>query len=280
MKLTSFSCADGERYGIVTDRGVIDISRRFDKCPDLKSLIAASQLQDIVRLSDAAPDYALSQITLRPPIPNPDKIICIGINYHAHLAEAGQPRPDYPMIFLRLPSSQVGHGGNLVRPLESEQFDYEGELAVVIGKRARRVPEANALEFVAGYACYNEGTIRDWQSHTRQVSPGKNFPGTAAFGPWLVTKDEVPELRALTLATRINGQEVQRAQLDDMIFSVPQLVAYCSRFTELVPGDVISTGTTGGVGAYRKPPLWMKPGDVAEIEISHVGKLTNRVVAE
>jgi 2-keto-4-pentenoate hydratase/2-oxohepta-3-ene-1,7-dioic acid hydratase in catechol pathway len=280
MKLTSFSCPDGNWFGITVDGGVIDLSRRFENSPDLKSLISTTPIQDIARFLDSPPDYALSEITIRPPIPNPDKIICIGINYHAHLAEVGLPRPDYPMIFLRLPSSQVGHGAALIRPLESEQFDYEGELAVIIGKRARRVSEEEALEFVAGYACYNEGTIRDWQSHTRQVSPGKNFPATAAFGPWLVTKDEVPDLRSLTLSTRINGQEVQRAQLDDMIFSVPQLVAYCSRFTELVPGDVISTGTTGGVGAYRKPPLWMKPGDVAEVEISHVGKLTNRVAAE
>jgi 2-keto-4-pentenoate hydratase/2-oxohepta-3-ene-1,7-dioic acid hydratase in catechol pathway len=280
MKLTSFSCADGDRFGIVVDGGVIDLSPRFKERPDLKSLISTTSIQEIARFSDSAPDYALSDVTIKPPIPNPDKIICIGINYHAHLAEVGLPRPDYPMIFLRLPSSQVGHGTALMRPLESEQFDYEGELAVIIGKRARRVSEKDALDFVAGYACYNEGTIRDWQSHTRQVSPGKNFPATAAFGPWLVTKDEVPDLCSLTLSTRINGQEVQRAQLDDMIFSVPQLVAYCSRFTELVPGDVISTGTTGGVGAYRKPPLWMKPGDIAEVEISHVGKLTNHVVGE
>lgn len=280
MKLASFSCADQNCFGIVTDNGIINLSRRFEECVDLKSLISTTAMERIARFADSAPDHALPDVIMRPPIPNPDKIICIGINYHAHLAEVGLPRPDYPMIFLRLPSSQVGQGAALVRPFESECFDYEGELAVIIGRKARRVSEQDALDVVAGYACYNEGTIRDWQSHTRQVSPGKNFPATASFGPWLVTKDEVPDLRALTLSTRINGQEVQRAQLDDMIFSVPQLVAYCSRFTELVPGDVISTGTTGGVGAYRKPPLWMKPGDVAEVEISHVGTLTNPVIAE
>ncbi|TQF27624.1 5-carboxymethyl-2-hydroxymuconate isomerase [Bradyrhizobium sp. UNPF46] len=280
MKLTSFTCPHGDRFGIVVDGGIVDLSRRFDKCPDLKTLISTTSLEQIARHSGMAPDYNMSEITVRPPIPNPDKIICIGINYHAHLAEVGLPKPDYPMVFLRLASSQVGNGALLIRPKESEQFDYEGELAIVIGKKARRVSEENAFEFVAGYSCYNEGTIRDWQSHTRQISPGKNFPATAAFGPWLVTKDEVPDLRSLILLTRINGQEVQRAQLDDMIFSVPQLVAYCSRFTELVPGDVISTGTTGGVGAYRKPPLWMKPGDTVEVEISSVGKLKNSVVAE
>jgi 2-keto-4-pentenoate hydratase/2-oxohepta-3-ene-1,7-dioic acid hydratase in catechol pathway len=280
MKLTSFRGRDGDSFGIVVESGVVDLHRRYPKVADLKTLIAEIPIAELSRFTGDNADYDLSQLELRPPIPNPDKIICIGINYHAHLAEVGLARPDYPMIFMRLANTQVGHGCPLVRPRESRQFDYEGELAVIIGSHARRIPEHRALDVVAGYSCYNEGTIRDWQAHTRQVSPGKNFPATAGCGPWLVTKDEVPELRSLTLSTRINGQEVQRTGLDDMIFSVPELVAYCSRFTELAPGDIISTGTTGGVGAYRKPPLWMKPGDTAEVEISHIGRLTNPVVAE
>jgi 2-keto-4-pentenoate hydratase/2-oxohepta-3-ene-1,7-dioic acid hydratase in catechol pathway len=280
MKLVSFRRSDADSFGVVVDTGVVDLHKRYPKIPDLRTLIAEIPTSELSRFVGEKPDHDLAEIELRPPIPNPDKIICIGVNYHAHLAEIGLARPDYPMIFLRLANTQVGHGCPLVRPLESEQFDYEGELAVIIGSRARRVPESHALDVVAGYSCYNEGTIRDWQSHTRQVSPGKNFPATASFGPWLVTKDDVPDLRSLTLSTRINGQQVQHAELSDMIFSVPELIAYCSRFTELVPGDIISTGTTGGVGAYRKPPLWMKPGDTAEVEISHIGRLSNPVVAE
>jgi 2-keto-4-pentenoate hydratase/2-oxohepta-3-ene-1,7-dioic acid hydratase in catechol pathway len=280
MKLVSFRHSDTVSFGIAVDSGVIDLRKRCPKIPDLKTLIAEISTSELSRFVGEKADHDFAEIELRPPIPNPDKIICIGVNYHAHLAEIGMARPDYPMIFLRSANTQVGHGRPLIRPHESEQFDYEGELAVIIGKRARRIPVGQAFDVVAGYSCYNEGTIRDWQSHTRQVSPGKNFPATAGFGPWLVTKDDVPDLRSLTLSTRINGQQVQRAELSDMIFSVPELIAYCSRFTELVPGDIISTGTTGGVGAYRKPPLWMKPGDTAEVEISHIATLSNPVIAE
>jgi 2-keto-4-pentenoate hydratase/2-oxohepta-3-ene-1,7-dioic acid hydratase in catechol pathway len=280
MKLVSFRVGSTDSYGILMDKGIVDLGKRHPYIPDLKSFLASSEFASGDSQSLSQQDHALDAVTLLPPIPNPDKIICVGVNYHAHLAEIGMARPDHPMIFVRFANSQVGHGQPLVRPIASEQFDYEGELAVVICKRVRRIERSDALDVVAGYACYNEGTIRDWQSHTRQVAPGKNFPATAGFGPWLITKDDVPELSQLTLTTRINGLEVQRAKLDDMIFSVQELISYCSKFTELVPGDVISTGTTGGVGAYRKPPLWMKPGDMAEVEISHVGLLRNPVIAE
>ena len=184
------------------------------------------------------------------------------------------------MIFARYPDSQVGHGQPMLRPRESVQLDFEGELAVVIGKVARRVPAARALDYVAGYSCYNDGSIRDWQRHTSQFTPGKTFPGTGGFGPWLVTTDEIPDPAKLTYETRLNGQVMQKAPLSDLVFDVPALVAYCSIFTTLNPGDVIVTGTTGGVGAFRKPPLWMKPGDVVEVEISGIGTLRNTIADE
>ena len=177
------------------------------------------------------------------------------------------------MIFTRFANSQVGSGQPMIRPLESERFDYEGEMAVIIGKAGRRIAREAALAHVAGYACYNDGSIRDWQRHTSQFAPGKNFVGTGAFGPWMVTTDEIPDISKQTIATRLNGVEVQAAPISDLVFDVPALIAYCSTFTELVPGDVIVTGTTGGVGAYRTPPLWMKEGDVVEVEVSGIGVL-------
>jgi 2-keto-4-pentenoate hydratase/2-oxohepta-3-ene-1,7-dioic acid hydratase in catechol pathway len=184
------------------------------------------------------------------------------------------------MIFTRFANSQVGSGQPMIRPPESERFDYEGEMAVIIGKAGRRISRDTALTHVAGYACYNDGSIRDWQRHTSQFAPGKNFAATGGFGPWMVTTDEMPDVTKQTIATRLNGVEVQAAPISDLVFDVPALIAYCSTFTELVAGDVIVTGTTGGVGAYRVPPLWMKEGDVVEVEISGIGILRNPVKDE
>lgn len=217
---------------------------------------------------------------LLPPITNPDKILCVGVNYDDHRKETGRDKSEKPVIFTRFADTQVGHGSALVRPRSSERFDYEGELAVVIGRPGRHIPESAALAHIAGYACYNDGSVRDWQRHTHQFTPGKNFPGSGGFGPWLVTADEVPDPFALTLTTRLNGQEVQKATTDLMIFDLKQLIAYISGFTKLNPGDVIITGTPGGVGDKRNPPLYMKPGDVAEVEISGIGLLRNPVIAE
>src|SRR5579864_4367907 len=184
------------------------------------------------------------------------------------------------MLFTRFANTQVGHGQPLVRPRVSEKLDFEGELAFIIGKKGRHISEADALSCVAGYACFNDGSVRDWQLHTSQFTPGKNFPGTGGFGPWLVSPDEVPGIARATLTTRLNGEEVQRSSTDDLIFGVPALISYISEFTELVPGDVIITGTPSGVGAFRKPPLWMKPGDVVEVEIEGIGVLKNPLAAE
>jgi 2-keto-4-pentenoate hydratase/2-oxohepta-3-ene-1,7-dioic acid hydratase in catechol pathway len=192
----------------------------------------------------------------------------------------GRERPTHPVLFVRFADSVVGHGAPLLKPLASEQFDYEGELAVVIGKRARRVQRERAFDYVAGYTCFNDGSIRDYQRHSQQFTPGKNFHHSGSFGPWLVTTDEIADPHALELTTRLNGQVVQRESVGELCFDIPQLIEYCSTWTQLEPGDVIITGTPGGVGAERTPPLWMKAGDTIEVELSQIGTLRNPVVAE
>jgi 2-keto-4-pentenoate hydratase/2-oxohepta-3-ene-1,7-dioic acid hydratase in catechol pathway len=277
MKLISYLHGGNPGFGIVKGQGIIALGSRTGQ-PGLKNVL--DRMDSIRAYASEAPDLGLDEVTYAPPIPNPDKILCIGINYQKHLEETGRDRPKKPMIFTRFANTQVGHGQPMIRPRVSEQLDFEGELAFVIGRKGRHIPEADALSHVAGYACYNDGSVRDWQLHTSQFTPGKNFVGTGGFGPWLVTPDEVPGIMRTGLVTRLNGQEVQRTTTDDLIFGIPALIAYCSQFTELVPGDIFSTGTPSGVGAFRKPPLWMKPSDVVEVEIEGIGVLRNPVTAE
>ncbi|MGH8240326.1 MAG: fumarylacetoacetate hydrolase family protein, partial [Steroidobacteraceae bacterium] len=226
----------------------------------------------------SGPTLGLAQLSLLPPVPDPHAIWAIALNYHAHIAEGSHQRPDQPMMFLRLPISQVGHGEALIRPADSSQFDYEGELAVVIGRCCFQVDCAAARDFVLGYACYNEGSVREWQRHTSQITPGKNFVASGAFGPWLVTRDEVPDIYAQSLVTRVNGVEMQRARLGEMLFRIEEIIAYLSHIAPLLPGDVILTGTPGGVGLRRTPQRFLWQGDRVEIEISRVGTLCNPVV--
>jgi 2-keto-4-pentenoate hydratase/2-oxohepta-3-ene-1,7-dioic acid hydratase in catechol pathway len=223
---------------------------------------------------------ATSDAIWRPVIPNPDKILCVGLNYRTHILEVGRKLEDHPVIFLRLASSQVGHLQPILRPRVSEELDYEGELAVIIGHGGRHIRSERALKHVGGYSIYNEASIRDWQRHTHQFTAGKNFPATGAFGPWMVTSDDIPDPGVLHLTTRLNGRTMQDSGIDDLLFSVSDLIAYISTFTELVPGDVIVTGTPGGVGGLRKPPVWMKPGDKVEVEISGIGTLCNPIAQE
>jgi 2-keto-4-pentenoate hydratase/2-oxohepta-3-ene-1,7-dioic acid hydratase in catechol pathway len=222
----------------------------------------------------------LEGLELAPVIPDPDKIICVGLNYRDHVAESGKAVTEKPALFARFAGSQVGHLQPLVKPAISDEFDYEGELAVVMGKGGRHIPAERALEHVAGYSCYNDGSVRDWQRHTSQYLAGKTFAGTGAFGPWLVTADEIPDPSRLTLETRLNGEIVQHTTTDLMITPIPEQIAYISTILPLLPGDVIVSGTPGGVGVKRRPPLFMRPGDVAEVEISGVGVLRNPVIAE
>lgn len=282
MKLLSYNHAGHDTYGVLSGDGVIDLSPiAWEVGSTLRDALERGALPKIREwASSQAPSVAVDQITFLPVIPDPRKIFCAGINYRTHVEEAGREIPKQPMIFTRFADSQTAHQQPIVRPWLSEQLDFEGEFAVVIGKRARHVKAEDAFAYVAGYSCYNDGSIRDWQRHTIQFTPGKNFPRTGAFGPWLVTADEIPDPSKLTLTTRLNGVTVQHAGIDDLIFNVGRLVEYCSSFTELQPGDVISTGTTGGVGAFRQPQLWMKPGDIVEVEISQIGILRNTIVDE
>ena len=282
MKLVSFVTANGPGYGVVKDGGVVDLRRRFgDRLPTLRALLSAGALPEAERIArDTAPDFPLDGLQLAPVIPDPDKIICIGMNYRDHVAEVGRTVTEKPALFARFAGSQVGHLQPLVKPAVSDQFDYEGELAVVIGKQGRHIPASRALEHVAGYSCYNEGSVRDWQRHTSQFLAGKTFAGTGAFGPWLVTADEIPDPARLILETRLNRQRVQHTTTDLMIASIPEQIAYISTMLPLLPGDVIVSGTPGGVGLKRSPQLFMRPGDIAEVAISGIGVLRNPVIAE
>lgn len=277
MKLLSFTHRQQHSYGVLKDKGIIDLGRRFRRdWPSLKHLVAAAEgLSSAAQLANGAADFGLTEVELLPVIGEPGAIICIGLNYEDHRAETARPVAPHPTIFLRVPESLQAAHSPLLIPLESDHFDYEGELALVIGKPGRRISQTNAWDHVVGVSCFNDGSVRDWQSHTHQFGPGKNFPRTGAFGPYLVTLDELPADRRLSLQTRVNGAQVQSTSTDQMIFPVPRLIEYVSTFMTLRPGDVIVTGTPGGVGAKREPPLWLKDGDVVEVEISSVGLLSN-----
>lgn len=224
--------------------------------------------------------YPRSAVRLLPVVPNPGKILCVGLNYATHVAETGREQKEHPAIFTRWADTLIADGEPLLRPAETDRFDYEGELAVVIGKGGRRIRRADAMAHVAGYAIFNDATARDWQRHNIQFTPGKNFPGTGAFGPTLVTADEVADIGAQRVQTRLNGELVQDQPVSDMIWDIAFIIEYCSTFTQLEPGDVIATGTPGGVGDKRKPPLYMKAGDRVEVSIGTLGKLANPVIAE
>ncbi|MBP7564699.1 MAG: fumarylacetoacetate hydrolase family protein [Burkholderiaceae bacterium] len=279
MRLISFNHGGKDSYGVVNGDRVLDLGPLLgDRAPDLKSLIAGDLLQAAAHAAEThAPTLDLAALTLLPVIPNPGKIVCIGLNYGEHVRETGREITENPTMFLRVPESQVGHGQDIVRPAESHRLDYEGEIAVVIGRGGRRISEADAWSHIAGYACYNEGSIRDWQVSTSQWTAGKNFFRTGAFGPWMVTADEIAPGQRMTLVTRLNGQEMQRATTDMMIHGIPRQIAYISAFTPLAPGDVIVTGTPGGVGNKRNPQVFMKPGDVVEIEVDAIGVLRNGI---
>jgi len=281
MKLASFSAAGRDTYGAVVEGGVVDLGRRLgDRYPTLRAAIAGDALARLAgEVVAAKPDFSLAHVTLLPPITDPDKIICAGRNYRAHAAEAGGAPPENPQVFLRLVNTLVAHGQPMVCPKISGDFDYEGELALIIGKPGRHIAKADALSHIFGYTLFNDGSIRDIQ-FKHSIAAGKNFHQTGGFGPWIVTADEIPDPTRLHLATRLNGHEVQHTGIDDLIFDIPTLISYCSDWTPLVAGDVISTGTPEGVGFARKPPLWMKPGDVVEVEIGGIGVLRNPIVAE
>jgi 2-keto-4-pentenoate hydratase/2-oxohepta-3-ene-1,7-dioic acid hydratase in catechol pathway len=279
MRLATFkTAAQGATYGAVAGKGIVDLRRYVgNQYPDLKALIAGDGFSKIQQYLSEAPDYQLSDVTWLPVIPNPDKIVCVGLNYEEHRVETGRDKTENPALFLRLAESQVGHRQPIVRPRESTHLDFEAEIALIIGKEGRRIAERDSWQHIAGYSCYNDGSVRDWQRHTVQWTAGKNFARTGAFGPWLVSADEIPPNSVMTLSCRLNGERMQHATTEQMIFKIPRLIAYISTFTTLLPGDVIVTGTPGGVGARRNPPVWMKPGDKVEVEIDKVGVLENSI---
>ena len=282
MKLVTYRHNDDNRFGVVKGDGIVELSRRLSgRYADLKALIGGDALAEAARIADkAAADVALKSVELLPPIPNPDKVICVGINYEEHRVETGREKQGYPVLFPRFANTMVGHRRAMVKPKASERFDYEGEIVAVIGRPGRHISKADSLKHIIGWTCFNDGSVRDWQRHTAQFTPGKNFIGSGGCGPWLITADEVPDYRKMTLMTRLNGQEVQKAGADQMTFDVPSLIEYISTFTELVAGDLIVTGTPGGVGDRRNPPLYMKPGDVCEVEVTGIGTLVNPIVDE
>ena len=275
MRLVSFRQAGVAKFGAVADGGIVDLSSRW---PSLREAIAAKAMGELAAAATRPADLKFDDVELDPVIPNPAKILCVGLNYSSHVGEMGRELPTAPSVFSRFSDTLVASGGSIVRPRASIALDFEGELAVVIGERCRHVPRASALSVVAGYTCFLDGSVRDFQKHS--TTAGKNFPATGPLGPWLVTSDVIADPQRLELTTRLNGKVVQHDTTDHMIFDVATIIEYLSTVTWLEPGDIIATGTPDGVGAGRKPPLWMKGGDKVEVEISGIGILGVNVVDE
>ena len=282
MKFLSFIRMGKPTFGAVSGQGIVPLGGRFD--PTVNTLRVAIEQSRLIDAAEYAQErdaeLSWADVTLLPVIPDPSKILCIGLNYQKHKIETGRPDADHPTVFTRFADSQVAHGQPMVKPASSERFDYEGEMAIIIGKGGRNIPMESALDHIAGYSCYNDGSIRNWQRHTSQFTPGKNFPATGGFGPYMVTPEEVGDYKNLPIQTRLNGKIVQKASLADLIFPLEDLISYCSAFTPLSPGDVIVTGTPGGVGDRRDPPVYMFDGDVIEVNIGHLGTLVNPIIDE
>lgn len=282
MKLISYQRAGRAHFGVVVDAGVIELTDRVAGAADLAALLAdPHQLAQARQLAAAGKaDYALDSITLDPVIPKPGKVVCVGINYVEHAHEAGRKIGQHPVIFQRYSETLVAHGAPLLRPKVSTQFDFEAELAVVIGKGGAHIDPAQAMEHVAGYTCFNDASVRDWQFHTHQYGMGKNFAGTGALGPWLVTSDEIADYRALTVKGSLNGEQLQFGKLSELAFDIPALIAYISQALPWHPGDILATGTPSGIGFKRTPPIFLEAGGVFEVTIEGIGTLSNPVVDE
>jgi 2-keto-4-pentenoate hydratase/2-oxohepta-3-ene-1,7-dioic acid hydratase in catechol pathway len=279
MNYASFSTQNGPpTWGIISDGTVYDLGPTgLNLAPTLRAAIEQGIFGAVGDRYNQAPSCPEVEISFLPAIPDPGKIICIGVNYRSHQEEAGKTEHKAPTVFTRFADSQMGHLQAAAMPASTTQFDYEGEMAVVIGKEALHINEDDALDYVAGYAAYNDFSVRDWQRATSQWIPGKNFPGTGAFGPYLVPAEELGDVDELTLETRVNGDIRQKASIADLYFNIPQLIAYITGFTKLSPGDVIVTGTPGGVGLFMQPCGLLSTGDVVEVEITGLGTLRNRV---
>jgi 2-keto-4-pentenoate hydratase/2-oxohepta-3-ene-1,7-dioic acid hydratase in catechol pathway len=280
MKLASYVADGKELYGVVKGDAVITMNEQFGgHAASRREAIAGGLLPRIKEaVEKVAPDRKLSEVKFLPVISNPEKILCVGINYKSHAAEHGTEAPKLPNIFTKFVNTLVAHEGDILRPKVSTNLDFEGELAVVIGKGGRHIKAADALSHIAGYTCFCDGSVRDFTKYSLVAS--KNFLGSSPLGPWMVTADEIPDPTKLTLVTRLNGKEMQRSGTDMLIHDIPRIIEFCSMFTPLKPGDIIATGTPDGIGAKQNPPVWMKAGDVLEIEISGIGTLRNKVADE
>ncbi|QXI26383.1 fumarylacetoacetate hydrolase family protein [Pseudomonas vanderleydeniana] len=282
MKLISYRHNQQAHFGAVVGEHVVELTARFRGIHDLATLLADDHLLEQARahVISATADYPLSSVQLEPVIPAPGKIICVGINYVAHAEEAGRKVGQHPVIFQRFAETLLAHGEPLLRPRVSEEFDFEAELAVVIGKGGAHIDPADAMEHVAGYTCFNDASVRDWQFHTHQYGMGKTFRSTGALGPWLVTADEIADYRQLQVRGILNGEQMQEGTLAELAFDIPTLIAYVSKALTWNPGDILATGTPSGIGFKRTPPVFLRPGDVFEVVISQIGTLSNPVQDE
>lgn len=277
MRWMSFQCEQRSSFGYVEGDIVVDLGAECN-LPDLKSGLSHGCLDFLhLVLGSRAKRIPLTDVQFLPPIPNPSKVLCVGLNYLDHQKESGRGGEDQPTIFVRFANSQIGHLGTMLRPKETETLDFEGEIAIVIGAFGRRIPKEKYLDHVFGFSCYNDGSVREYQRHTSQFTPGKNFAQTGGFGPWIMTPSELGELTELELLTHLNGKLMQHARSSDMVFDFASIVSYCSTFVELEPGDVIVTGTPGGVGAMRSPPIFLKKDDIVSVTVEPIGTLTNVV---
>lgn len=281
MRWLSFELNGSTSFGYVTSdgSGVVDVGARseFDS---LRQAIEADALQRLPQSCGDAADLSLDTLVYAPTITDPKKILCVGLNYKAHQEETGRGGEGVPTIFVRFAAAQVAHQQPMIRPRESNTLDFEGEIAMVIGTAGRRISRETALQHVVGFGIYNDGSVREYQRQTSQFTPGKNFTATGGFGPWMMTLDEIGDLNKMEITTRLNGEVMQHATADLLVHGFAEIIEYCSTFIELEPGDVIVTGTPGGVGAARTPPIFMDDGDLIEIEVKPIGTLSNPVVGE
>lgn len=282
MRLISFEKDGRQSFGIVVNGGVIDAGQSLKgDFVSLREVLAAGALNLLRGMEGLEPDFALGDIRYLPVIPDAAaKFLCVGVNYMPHIREMGRERPDYPVVFTRFPSTIVGHEAPVIKPRVSQMYDFEGELAVIIGRTARHVSRDSAYDYVAGYSCFFDGTARDYQRHALMWTPGKNFDRSGSFGPWMVTSEEGVDPANFHLQTRVNGEIMQDESCAELCFGIPDLIEYFTSWVKLEPGDVIATGTPGGVGAGRKPPVWLKARDQIEVEIEGIGTLRNTVVDE
>ena len=281
MKFISFNHDNSEKFGIIENNLITDLTGKINGASSLKELIKIKKIKEAQEYAKSNPgSIKLDQIKYSPLIPNPGKIICVGLNYSEHVKETNRTIEENPVIFHRFPESQTSHLQPIQRPTVSESLDFEGEMAVIMDEGGKHIKTEDALKHIIGFSCYNESTVREWQRHTRQFGMGKNFEKTGSFGPHMVLADDIPDYKSLTIETRLNGEVMQNAKLSQLIFDIPILISYVSKAMAWRAGDVLVTGTPGGVGFKRNPPVFMKPGDNVEVEITDIGVLSNTIKDE